>query len=445
MRLRWRRMALAPLLLALAVAAPAEEELPTLPEPVGPEDLERLAQLDEDRRARGRLYPVSPRVSRYLAAAAEETDAANTDEAMLLLTKLKPKRLNPYERALVYRLQGFVAYSAGDAQGAIDAFHKVLAEEILPLKDDVRLRFNIAQLNAGLQNWPDTIRALHDWFGYVQDSNPLAYYLLAIAHFQQDQIDKAIPNAERAVDLAPEPKEGWLQLLAALYIQTGNYADATPVLEELVVRFPKKLYWVQLTLIYGARENYRSSLAVQQVAYQQGLLTEDKELRRLARGYLYADLPHPASEVLAKGMDDGLIERDAEAYELLANSRIAAREYDAALPPLAKAAELADDGELYVRLGQVRLQREEWSEAASMFQKALDRGGLEKPGNALLLLGIASYNDGRTGPARSYFVRARKHEASRPQAEKWLKHIENETRSQEEAADAREDTDSPSA
>ena len=34
--------------------------------------------------------------------------------------------------------------------------------------------------------------------------------------------------------------------------------------------FPTKQYCVQLSLIYGARENYRHSLDVQQVAYLQG-------------------------------------------------------------------------------------------------------------------------------------------------------------------------------
>ena len=55
------------------------------------------------------------------------------------------------------------------------------------------------------------------------------------------------------MDSTPEPKEAWLQLLAALYVRKSDYASATPVLEELVLRFPKKAYWVQLSLIYGSQ------------------------------------------------------------------------------------------------------------------------------------------------------------------------------------------------
>jgi tetratricopeptide (TPR) repeat protein len=431
----WRFAALA--LLALPALARGAD-LPMVPEPMDAARYAELVEMEEGRKARQRLHPINPRVSRYMAAAAEAADAANAAQARDLIGRLNVNRMNPHEKALVYRLRGFIAYSAGDADEAIEAFRNVLAQEMLVPREEARVRFNIAQLYAGQQKWPEAITALHDWFRYTEHVDPLAYYLLAIAHFQRDELDAAIANVKRAVDLTDEPKESWLQLLAALYIQSENYAEAAPVLEELVLRFPKKLYWVQLSLIYGALENYRHSLAVQQVAYLNGLLEEDKELRRLARGYLFADLPYPAAKVLEKGLEDGSIEGDAESWELLANSWIAAREYDRSVEPLRRAAELAEDGNLYVRLGQVYLQREEWSEAVPMFEKAIDKGGLDELGEVLLLLGIATYNLGDVDPARGYFVRAREREATRQQAENWLKHLDVD-QGEAEAAEAAQD------
>jgi tetratricopeptide (TPR) repeat protein len=185
---------------------------------------------------------------------------------------------------------------------------------------------------------------------------------------------------------------------------------------------------VQLSLIYGARDKFDRSLAVQQVAYIQDYLTEDKEVRRLARSYLYHDLPLQAAQVLDKGIADGIIEADAEAYELLANSLIAAREYDRSLEPLHKAAEVAADGNLFVRLGQVYLQREEWDRAAEEFQRALEKGDLKDPGNAQLLRGIALYNDNRVGPAQASFVQASQYESTRKAANRWIEHIANESK-----------------
>jgi Tfp pilus assembly protein PilF len=169
---------------------------------------------------------------------------------------------------------------------------------------------------------------------------------------------------------------------------------------------------------------------VQQVAYAQGLLVEDAELRRLARSYLHAELPYRAAVVLEAGLEEGAIEKDKEAYEMLANSWIASREYDRSLGPLRQAAELSEDGNLFVRLGQVYLQREEWSRAAEALDRGVAKGELKNPGNALLLLGISNYNDEQVGTARAFFQRARQHEETRPQAESWLKHLDTEAEQQ---------------
>ncbi len=411
------------LLLALLVALllpGAARATATSEEPI---DLEKL---ERERRARAGLHPVRSRISRYLSASAEAIDEGDLDEAKRLLKRLDPGRLNPYERALVYRLEAYVDYTAGNYDLAIESFKRVINEGILPLRDDNRIRFNIAQLYAARQEWRQVIGAIEEWRRYTAEPTPLSYYLVGIAHYQLDEVDAAIAQTEKAIDLSPSPPEGWLQLLAALFVQKEDYQRAAPVLEELLLRYPKKQYWVQLSLIYGARDKHERSLAVQQFAYLQGMLTEDKELLRLARSYLFQNLPYPAARVIEKGLEEGLIDPDPETYELLANSWISAREYDRSLEPLRKAAAMSEDGNLYLRLGQVYMQREEWKTAVDMLQKAIEGGGLKNPGNAQLLLGICYYNDQRIAKARSQFGRARKHESTRAAADQWITHIERE-------------------
>ena len=391
----------------------------------GPVDLD---QIRRERKLVQYQNKLGSRVQRYLAAAGKAFEAGEAEEGIELLDKLNPKRLNRLELAYVYRLRATLAYEGGNYDEAIAYFEKTLGQEALPLDAENQIRFSIAQIQASLEHWKESIAALNRWFRYVEDPDPLGYYLMGIAYYRLEDLDTAIVNTKKAVALSPEPREGWLQLLSALYVEKEDYKSATPILEDLLMRFPKKQYWVQLSLIYGARDDYRASLAVQQVAYLQGLLTEDKELRRLARSYLYNDLPYPAAKVLENGLADGSIDPDAESYELLANSWIAAREYDRSLEPLQKAAKLSDDGNLYVRLGQVHLQREEWSQAAEELQKAVAKGGLDNPGNAQLLLGIAYYNDKRVGQARSSFARAREYASTREKAETWLTHIDNESK-----------------
>jgi tetratricopeptide (TPR) repeat protein len=385
-----------------------------------------LDALRKDRAQKALHYPVAQRISRYLSAAAKEVDAEDPAEATRLLKKLRPNRLNPYERALVYRMLAHVAYGANQPEQAIEYFVKFLEEEVLPIRDEARVRFNIAQLYASQQQWHEAIDWLNRWLLYVEDPDPLGFYLMGIAYYQLEDFDAAIVQTKRAVEIRPEPREPWLRLLAALYAQKQDYENAAPVLEELVLRFPKKEYWVQLSLIYGAHEDYRRSLSVQQVAYAQGFLSEDKELRRLARSYLYHELPYPAAQVLEKALEDAAIAPDSEAFELLANSWIAAREYQRSLDPLRSAAKLSEDGNLYVRLGQVHMQREAWSEASALLEKAIGKGGLKDPGNADLLLGIAYYNGAHVARARSSFLRARQHDSTRNAANRWITHLDTE-------------------
>ena len=85
--------------------------------------------------------------------------------------------------------------------------------------------------------------------------------------------------------------------------------------------------------------------------------------------------------------------------------------------------------DLYVRLGQVLVQREDWSAAAEELAKALDKGGLEDEGKAKLLRAIALYNDGRVDEARSWFERAAEHPSTREAGTGWIAHIERETAS----------------
>ncbi|MEM7411830.1 MAG: tetratricopeptide repeat protein [Myxococcota bacterium] len=422
--------------LLFAAAAHAQYDDPDArrpaPEPVAElsaEDrakMERLRARDAERKKLRKKFILRSRATRLLTAAGEELEAEDGEAALAHLAKLNPKRLNPFERARVYLMRGYASYAAGSPAGAVENFRLAVQQEILQSKEEAGLRFNTAQLLAGQQKWPEVTEAIIEWFDYTLEPTPIAYYLLAVSYYQQEKPKDALAAAETAVDMSDEPKEGWLTLLAALYIQNEDYGSAIPVFEELVLRYPKKQYWVQLSLLWGARDNYRHALAVQQLAYKQGFLDDDKELVRLARSYLFHELPYPAAKVLQQGLEEGRVDENVDNLELLSNSWIAAREYEKSLAPLAQAAEMAPDGNLYVRLGQVYMQRENWGQAAKLLKKAISRGGLDNVGNAQLLLGIAYYNDKKVSQAVASFGRASRYEKSKRAAEGWITHIERE-------------------
>jgi len=385
-----------------------------------------LAELRAERAEEVSRYRVRELTGKRITAALELLEQDRYAEARAKLDEMNYELLNARERALAYRLVALTAFGQEQFDTAIEYFGKAVEQQALTIDDEASARFSIAQLRAAVSDWPGVLSALDEWRAYVEEPSALAYYLEALAHYEMDEFERAVEPARRAVELSPAPREGWLQLLAGLYLQKEDYASATPLIEELVVRFPKKQYWVQLSMLYAAREDHPASLAVQQLAYAQGLLHEDRDLRRLARSFLYHDLPESAALVIEKGLADGTLEPDEEVLEQLGNSWIAAREFDKAVGPLSRAAALSDDGKLYLRLAQVHVQREQWEEATRLLREALAKGGLDDRGRAELLLGIACYSGERPEEARAAFERAAAHESTRAEAGAWLEHMARE-------------------
>ena len=55
---------------------------------------------------------------------------------------------------------------------------------------------------------------------------------------------------------------------------------------------------------------------------------------------------------MQSGMDGDRIEKTGKNYELLARAYMQAREWDKAIAPLTRAAEMSDEGKFYVQLAQ---------------------------------------------------------------------------------------------
>jgi tetratricopeptide (TPR) repeat protein len=381
---------------------------------------------------------VGRRTGRFLAKASQLFTERKYDESNEVLGRLNLKRLNPYERSLVYKYQGYNAYGKEQVSTAIEFLRKVLAEKgpdgnpILPKQDASDLLFQISQMQMGAENYEDAIATLKEWFATAENPGAVSYFTLAIAYYQMKDMDNALEPAKKAIELAENPQQGWLQLVLAIYLNKEDYAAATPVLAQLLSRYPDvgKAYWLQLATLYGVQKDIPRALAVMQIAHRKKLLDEDTNVRRLASLLQSEDIPIRSVHVLEQGFAQKVLKEDEQAYELLGNSWILARESDNAEKPLEKAAELSTKGALYVRLGQVRLLKENYDGAASALKNALAKGGLDDPGSAEMLLGITYFNAGKLGEAKNWFTKSKRSEKARPVSEQWLKHIDEELQKQ---------------
>jgi tetratricopeptide (TPR) repeat protein len=376
---------------------------------------------------RRRSFTVSEWSAKKLSKAHELLAEDKYSDARRVMDEMaRRKSLSDHERALMWQTVGYIQSSQEHYEKAAESFEKSLALDALPDGVTVNMKYNLGQLYLSLERSQAAVKILEEWFELVENPAPTAYYLLAMAHLQNESFDAALRYAEEAVSRASAPKENWLQLLLSLRFQHKDYRGVAELLETLVTHFPKKRYWTQLSAVYGELREDEKALATLELAYTQKYLTKDHELMNLAQRYLYHEIPYRAARVVEKGLDEGVIESDADAWELLADSWLQAREYGRAVLPLRRAADLSEDGELYVRLAQVHLEKEEWSEARLALQKAFEKGKLENPGSAHLLMGIASYNSNDVVAARSAFDRAAEYEKTRKAARQWQKHVRRE-------------------
>jgi tetratricopeptide (TPR) repeat protein len=101
-----------------------------------------------------------------------------------------------------------------------------------------------------------------------------------------------------------------------------------------------------------------------------------------------------------------------------------AREFEQAITPLTRAAELNDNGDAFVRLAEVQTQRREWEGVVSAADKALEKGKLTDAAKANLLKGVALYNLDRNDDAKPPLRAAAESTQHRDMARGYLAMIE---------------------
>jgi tetratricopeptide (TPR) repeat protein len=369
---------------------------------------------------------IDAQTGKALNEAIELLNMENYQGAAAKINTLNLDKLSPYERGTVERILFSISYAQEKYEEARGHLQKAIDSGGLNAQQIDEAKYQSAQLYMQEEKWREGAAALEEWFKTAASPNSAAYYLLAVAYYQLEDFNRALAPAKKAVELMDKakPNESWLSMLSALHLQREEYKEAVPILQQLIVAAPdKKTYWMQLSSIYGQMEDYANALAIMQLANNVGLVTEDSEVRRLADLLLFNDVPYRGAQTLESAIEKKLVNLDDKLYEKLANCWIAAGEYDKAIPPLTRAAEMASSGDAFIRLGEVQVQREDWDAAIAAVQRGVDKGQLKDPGNAQLMLGIAHYSQKEFAAARPFFERARQSDKHRQIADSYLQAI----------------------
>ncbi|MEL6869495.1 MAG: hypothetical protein AAFO81_06820 [Pseudomonadota bacterium] len=366
-----------------------------------------------------------------LTKAQEEVDAKNFAGASKIINDLlNGGKLSDFERGNVLNFKGFIAYSNGDTNGAIRAYEQLIA--IPTIEEGMRQQttYTIAQLYATQENYTKTIEYLERWFQTANNPPPAAYVLLAQSFSQVQRfadmlkpLDTAIAEAKRR---EVEIKEDWYNLKYYACYQTEDYRCVRDTLKLLIAGWPKKSYWMALGGIYSELGEEKNMLATYEALLTQDLLTSESELITMAQLYLQGEVPYKGAVVLEAGMKTGTISKNAKNYRLLSQAWALASEDQKAIPALREAARLTSDGDLDARLAISYLNTEQYSECVEAGRNGLSKGGLKKPADSHITIGMCLYNMNRLSAAKAEFRKAMTNDRSRKLAQQWVSVIDSD-------------------
>jgi tetratricopeptide (TPR) repeat protein len=390
---------------------------------------------EEDRETK-QTVAMSQKVYELLTEVQEFVEVEDYNSAQLRLNDLKAdENMSPYERAQTWNLQGYVYYLQDNFRGALDAYEQLLRQPELPealmlstLKTMAQLHFMTEDYEAALQ----TVLRLKD---AVAEPSADIILLEGQAYYQMERYAEALGPLKQAIqmyrDQGQVPKENWLLLLQSCYMQLGQYENLLSVLKELIRYYPKDQYILTLAGVHSELGDTKKQLALTEVLYESGAIDPKRHATNLANLYLLHNVPYKAAVVLEKEMETGNVEADERNLRLLSQAWYSARDDEKAIPPLRRAADISNDGDLYVRLAQSHVNLDEWPQAEDAIRNALRIGGIKRQDQANILLGMALLNQDKLEPARRAFQDASRDERSRKAATQWLAFVDSEIKRQQ--------------
>jgi tetratricopeptide (TPR) repeat protein len=388
-------------------------------------------------------HTISPDVYANIDKATKALGEKKYGEAIGKLNDVADKG-GDYDKAVVQYNLG-VAYSEkGDYGSGARAFAKALSYNALPPKQAEQLKYNLGQLYVAASEFEEGIKVLRDYIATACGPvTPEAHMFLANALGERKEYADALKEIDVAMAQAKAPKESWLQFRLGIAYEVKEYKECADTLMKLIAMSPQKdEYWKQLSGVVYQMNDPTQAAAVLALAEREGLLEKSGDVMNLYNIYMAGNEPYKAGVLVQKAMDQGQLPKNEDSLNAVANAWINARESDKAETTLKTLASMSDKGEYYYRLGGMYGDGERWKESREMLEKALDKGGLKRPGDAYFRIAVADYSMNDYKSAIAALRKAAGYAETRKQANEWLHHLT--TQQAPEAASAEPPADKKS-
>ncbi len=319
------------------------------------------------------------------------------DKAIIAVDDLLANAESP--RPDLYILKGSALYQLKKYAAMIPPIRAAinLAEERNP--------FRIQSLQNNIKSVADENRLKYDTSGATEINYPQLVRIIQ-AKLKQDMsklrerdvepkkaIEESIVDLDRSVaNLAIGPtKENWWLLLRAAYFELDDMVNVRVILERLLIEWPKKEYWTQLSAVYGQLKFDDKQISSYRTAYEEGFLVRSNELVQMAQLYLSMEVPYKAAVILQKGIDAGQVDLEVKNWRMLSQAWFLAQDDQMAIAALREAAKLSDDGELDIRLARSLANVADFEGCVNSATTAIGKGDLKRDDESYITLGMCQF------------------------------------------------------
>ena len=311
------------------------------------------------------------------------------------------------ESLQIDRMRAAAAQRAGDNATAIQAleslYGKVPAGEQGQVAEQLASAYAAGKDTAKAGQWVQKAQAAGNNSATLKQLQ--AYLQGASGDFNAVARDAAaaVAAAEQA---GRKPDEGDLLRLADAQLRTGSTSGQAATLEKLLYNYPKKDYWA---IYLGRMQNKsgfspRFALDVMRLKLATGSLNKTDEFMEMSQLALQAGYPAEGKAIVDKGFAAGVLGTGAEAERHkrlrdLANKQ--ETEGKASIDQRAAAAVATKEGNDLVQIGYAYVTMGQADKGLPMIEQAIAKGGLKRPEDAKLRLGMALLQSGKANKARA--------------------------------------------
>lgn len=317
-----------------------------------------------------------------------------------------------YEMYVIDRMRLAVGSATGNDQMAMSALEATIASGRLPANDQVEFIHALGNYYYNAKNYTKAI----EWLKRHQkeSGNPAkvrpsiirAHYLNNDFASAKAELEAVVADAEKA---GQAPSQEDLRLLASSYIKLKDNVGYVRMLEKLVQAYPTDDFWTDMLNRLQNKPGYnqRLSLDVFRLEYAAVKTMAPEEYLELAELALAAGFPTEAKAAMEAGYAAGVLGTDSNAARHKKVREQASKGAADDQKNIAKgeaAAARSKDGTGMVNLGYAYVTMGEFGKGIDFIKQGIAKGGLKRPEEAQLRLGVAYAKAGRKDEALSTFA-----------------------------------------